>query len=363
MSKEKYILAINPGSTSTKAAVFRDQECEIQRNLSHNIEEIKRYERIIDQFEMRMGAVLDWLHEEGFSLDKLSAVVGRGGILRPIPGGTYKVTETMIEDLKSGKREEHASNLGPIIAKGIGDKLGIPSFIVDPVSVDEFEEIARISGCPEVPRHSLVHALNVKAISRKAAENHGRSLKDMNLVVAHLGGGISVCPVKDGRLIDASCGSQGGPFSPVRSGSVPVGDLVKLAYSGKYTEKQLLKKTDGEGGITAYLGTNDAREVQKRIDEGDKKAKLVLDAMCYQISKEIIGMATVLKGKVDAIVLTGGLAHSKYIVDLITERVKFAAPVEVIPGENEMLSLCQGAYRVLAGEEKAKIYEEEVLPE
>lgn len=361
MDKKEYILAINPGSTSTKVAIFKGETCIKQKNLSHSPEEVNKFEKVADQFEFRMNVIIGWMESEGIELNSLVAVVGRGGILRPMPGGTYRVTDKMIEDLRSGAREEHASNLGAIIAKGIADSKSIPSFIVDPVAVDEFEDIARISGLPDLPRTSLVHALNVKAVSRRIAKQYGRKLEDLNLIVAHLGGGITVAPIKDGKIIDSNVANNGGPFSPERAGTVPVGDLVRLCYSGKYNQKQIKKKTVGEAGLVAYLGTNDAREVEKRMEAGDKQAKLIFEAMCYQVSKEIAGMAAVLYGKVDAIVLTGGLAYSNFLVDYIKERVGFIAPVEVVAGEDEMLSLAQGANRVVMGEETAKIYEEEVF--
>lgn len=361
MSIREYILTINPGSTSTKVALFKGESFIKGGSLSHSIDEIKSFEKVTDQYEFRMNIILKWLEDEGIDTGSLEAVVGRGGILKSIPGGTYKITDRMIEDLKSGEREEHASNLGGIIARGIAQMQGIPSFIADPVAVDEYEEIARLSGLSEIKRRSLVHALNVKAVSRRVASKHGKNIEDMNLVVAHLGGGITIAPVKGGRIIDANNANEGGPFSPERSGGVPAGDLIRLCYSGKYSMKEIKRKTVGEGGTVGYLCTNDAREIEKRIDNGDVKAKKVFEAMCYQISKEIIAMATVLYGRVDAIVLTGGLAYSQRLVELVSERVKFAAPVEVVPGEDEMLALAQGAVRVLKGEEKAKIYEDEVF--
>lgn len=361
MAEREYILVINPGSTSTKVAVFMNESVVAQENLSHSPQEIGKYERVSDQFEFRMNIVLDWLKRKGIGLDTLEAVVGRGGILMPMPGGTYKVTDKMVEDLKASVREEHASNLGGLIARGIADREGIPSFIVDPVAVDEFEDIARISGLPELPRRSLTHALNIKAVSRKVAESRGKKMEDMNLVVAHLGGGISICAHKKGRIVDAHQSNDDGAFSPERAGSVPVGDFIRLAYSGKYSQRELKRKTVGQGGLVGYIGTSDAREVEDRIEKGNANAKMVFEAMCYQISKEIAAMAVVLCGKVDAIVLTGGLAYSKRLVELVKSRVGFIAPVEVVPGENEMLSLAQGAYRVLRGYEKAKIYEDEVL--
>ena len=304
--------------------------------------------------------ILEWLKEEGIAAESLAAVVGRGGLLKPMPGGTYKVTEAMIEDLKIGVQGEHASNLGGIIAKGIADEQGIPSFIVDPVAVDEFDDIARISGLPELPRKSLVHALNVKAVGRRAARDMGKELTDVNFIVAHLGGGISIAPVKQGRIVDVNNANDGGPFSPERAGGVPVGDLIKLCYSGKYSQAELKKMTVGKAGLVGYLGTNDARDVIKMIENGDKKAELVFDAMAYQIAKEIGAMAAVLMGKVDAIVLTGGIAYSNLLCEKISKRVEFIAPVKVYAGEDEMLALAEGAQRILNNEEQAKIYENEV---
>lgn len=356
----RYILAINPGSTSTKVALFEGTKKLKQMNLIHSKSEISKFGKVTDQFEYRENAILDWLMEEKISTGELLAVVGRGGLLRPMPSGTYKITDVMIEDLKIGIQGEHASNLGGIIAKAIADREGIPSFIVDPVAVDEFEDIARISGLPELPRKSLVHILNMKAVSRRVAEGLGKKLEDLNLVVAHLGGGISIGPMKNGRIIDINDANDGGPFSPERAGSVPVGDLVRLAYSGKYTYKELKDRLVAHGGLIGYLGTNDAREVEKMIQSGDKKAELVFNAMAYQIGKEIAACATVLYGNVDRIIITGGLAYSKRLTDKITEMVQFIAPVEIIPGEDEMQSLAEGANRVLTNQEKAKIYEDEV---
>lgn len=359
MSRE-YILVINPGSTSTKVAIFKGGENVLQKNLSHSSEEVGRFEKITDQYEYRQKMILDWLRAEGISTESLSAVVGRGGLLKPMPGGTYKVTDAMIEDLKTGIQGEHASNLGGIIANGIAASEGIPAFIVDPVAVDEFEDIARISGMPELPRKSLVHALNVKAVGRRAASDMGKSLDEVNLIVAHLGGGISIVPLRQGRIVDVNNANDGGPFSPERAGGVPVGDLIRMCYSGKYMQAEVKKKTVGKAGLVGYLGTNDAREVVKMIEEGNKEADLVFDGMAYQIAKEIGSMSAVLKGKTDAVILTGGLAYSELLCDRIRKRVSFIAPVKVYAGEDEMLALAEGAVRVLRGEEKAKIYEEEV---
>jgi butyrate kinase len=354
------LLVINPGSTSTKVAVFRNTENILQKNLNHSTDELAKYEKITDQFQYRQEMILEWLKEEKIEVESLAAVVGRGGLLKPMPGGTYKVTDAMIEDLKIGVQGEHASNLGGIIAKGIADGQGIPSFIVDPVAVDEFDDIARISGLPELPRKSLVHALNIKAVARRAAKDMNKDLSELNFIVAHLGGGISISPVEKGRIIDANNANDAGPFSPERAGSVPVGALIKLCYSGKYTQAEMKKMTVGKAGLVGYLGTNDARDVIKMIENGDKKAELIFDAMTYQISKEIGAMATVLNGKLDAILLTGGIAYSNLLCEKISKRIQFIAPVKVYPGEDEMLALAEGTQRVLNGEEQAKIYENEV---
>lgn len=353
-------LVINPGSTSTKVAIFEGTRNLKQKNLNHSSEEISKFEKITDQYDYRKNAILDWLKEEGVEPKDLAAVVGRGGLLKPMPSGTYRVTDAMIEDLKIGIQGEHASNLGGIIARAIADEEGIRAFIVDPVAVDEFEDIARISGLPELPRKSLVHALNIKAVARRVAGGLHKSLNEMNLIVAHLGGGISVAPLEKGRIVDVNNANEGGPFSPERAGGLPVGDLVKLAFSGKYTYKELKKKMVGQAGFVGYLGTNDARDVISMIQNGDKHAELVFKAMSYQIAKEIGACSTVLCGRVDRIILTGGLAYSEQLTNDIINMVKFIAPVEVVPGEDEMLALAEGACRVLLNEERAKIYEEEV---
>lgn len=359
MARE-YILAINPGSTSTKVAIFKGEENILQKNLSHSADEVARFTRVTDQFEYREKMILDWLKEAGISKDRLSAVVGRGGLLKSMPGGTYKVTDVMIEDLKIGIQGEHASNLGGIIAKGIADQEGIPALIVDPVASDEMDDIARISGMPEVPRRSLVHALNIKAVARRAARDMGKGYTDVNFIIAHLGGGISIAPLRKGKIVDVSGADDGGPFSPERTGGLPVGDLMKLCYSGKYTQAEMKKKLLGKSGLVAYLGTNNARDVVQRIESGDENADMIFDAMAYQIAKEIGAMSVVLKGEIDAVVLTGGLAYSELLCERIRKRVEFIAPLKIYAGEDEMLALAEGAARVLKGEERAKIYEEEV---
>ena len=356
----KLILVINPGSTSTKVALFRNSENVIQNNLTHSAEEISKFERVADQLEMRQDLIEGWMKEEGYKLSDLEAVVGRGGLLKSMPGGTYEVSSKMKDDLIAAQRGEHASNLGGLIADKIAQKAGVKSFIVDPVAVDEFDDIARISGIPQIERISLGHALNIKAVGRRAAKELGKNLEDVNLVVAHIGGGISICPLRKGKAIDYNNANEMGPFSPERTGGLPCGDLVKLCFSGKFTLPEMKKKISGKGGLVAYLGTNDAREVQKRIDEGDKNAELIFSAMAYQIAKEIGQMATVLKGDVDAIVMTGGVSYSENLTNQVKEMVSFIAPYMVIPGEDEMLALAEGTVRVLNNEEKAKIYENEV---
>ncbi|KXG75079.1 butyrate kinase [Thermotalea metallivorans] len=358
MSEIFRILTINPGSTSTKIAIFDNEKPVMETTLRHPAEEINKYEKIFDQYEFRKNVILETLNENGINLTKLSAVVGRGGLLKPIQGGTYKVTDKMLEDLKVGVLGEHASNLGGIIANEIAKQLNIPAFIVDPVVVDEMDDVARISGMPEIERKSIFHALNQKAVARRAAKEMGKSYQEVNIIVAHLGGGISVGAHHMGRVIDVNNALDGeGPFSPERTGGLPVGDLAKMCFSGKYTLDDIKKKIKGKGGLVAYLGTNDGREVVKMIEEGNKEAELVYQAMAYQVAKEIGSCAAVLKGKVDAIVLTGGIAYDKTFVKWIQNRVEFIAPVIIYPGEDEMIALAEGGLRVLRGEEEAKIYE------
>jgi butyrate kinase len=359
MSTKGYILVVNPGSTSTKLSIFKNEDLIVTANLTHNSNDIKKFEKIYDQKDMRIKLILEWLEKENIDLEDLIAVVGRGGLLRPMPGGTYTISKKMLEDLKIGFQAEHASNLGGVIADEIAKKVNILALIVDPVAVDEIVDVARISGLPEIQRHSLVHALNIKAVTRRICTKLNKKFENSTYVVAHIGGGISVSPVKNGRILDMNNANEEGPFSPERTGGLPVGDLAKLAFSGKYTLKELKKKLTGEGGLVAYLDTNDGRIVDKMIDEGNAKAELVLKAMAYQIAKEIGAMATVVNGKIDAIILTGGLAHNKRLTTWISDMVCFIAPVELVPGEDEMLALAQGALRIINGKEKAKVYDEE----
>ncbi|WP_312833964.1 butyrate kinase [Sedimentibacter saalensis] len=351
-------LIINPGSTSTKIAVFEDESLVFEKTLRHSNEELSPYHNVADQFEFRKQLILEALKENDIKVESLNAVVGRGGLLMPIEGGTYAVNDRLIEDLKTNVKGEHASNLGGLIARSIADEVNIPSFIVDPVVVDELDDVARISGHPLFERISIWHALNQKAVARRAAkEKFGKDYNEMNFVVVHLGGGISVGAHKKGRVIDVNNALNGeGPFSPERSGSLPADELVRLCFSGKYTEAEIKKMIVGKGGITAYLGTNNAKEVSERAQSGDEKAKLIYSAMAYQVAKAVGEYAVVLDGEVDAILITGGIAYDKNFVQMIENKVKFIADVIAYPGEDELLALAQGGLRVLNSTESAKEY-------
>lgn len=358
---KKYILVINPGSTSTKVSLFDGQEEKKAYKLDHHKKDLDEYENIVDQYEYRLGLIEDWLSDEGVQLEKLRAVVGRGGLLRPIPGGTYQVSEKMMEDLKAGIQGEHASNLGGLLARGIAEKAGIPSFIVDPVAVDEINDIARISGLNLIERKSLVHALNIKAVAHRRAEELGKNIEDLNFVIAHLGGGISIAAMEKGKIIDVNNAKEMGPFSPDRAGTLPMGDIVEMCYSGEFTLKEMKTKVHGEGGLYSYLDTMDGRDVEKKIEENDQYARLIYDAMGYQIGKEIGAYSAVVCGNINNVILTGGISYSKYLVEKISSMVSFIAELVVYPGEDEMDALNKGALRVLQGEEKVKVYEEEVV--
>lgn len=351
------ILAINPGSTSTKIAIYKDEELVYKKSIRHSTEIIQSFDRVFDQYNFRKDAILDTLKEANFTVDSFDAIVGRGGLLKPIEGGTYLVNEEMLNFIEKAPRGEHASNLGCVIAKDLADPFNIPAFIVDPVAVDEMKDIARFTGMPQIKRQSLFHALNQKAVALKAAKQLNKDYKELNLIVAHLGGGISVGVHEKGLVIDVNNALDGdGPMSPERSGSVPLGPLYKMAFSGEYTLKEIQRMNYGNGGLTAYLGTNDGLEINKRIENGDQEAKFMVEVMCYQIAKEIGSCATVLKGNVDAIVLTGGLAYDDFIMNEIIERVSFIGECLIFPGEDEMESLAFGALRVLNNQEKHKEY-------
>ncbi|MDI6850308.1 MAG: butyrate kinase [Candidatus Saccharicenans sp.] len=358
------ILVINPGSTSTKIAVFDDETEIFKVNISHPLEEIQKYSRVIEQFSFRKEVIMKELEKAGISKESLRAVVGRGGLLRPIPSGTYSVTEGMLEDLRAEVQGEHASNLGAMIAQTIAGELKIPAYIVDPVVMDEMEEIARITGLPMIRRRSILHALNQKKVARQAARDIGKPYEELNLIVVHMGGGISVGAHKKGKVVDVNNALNGdGPFAPERAGSLPASDLVDLCFSGQYSKPEIKKMLAGKGGIVAHLGTNDMRAVEEKIKNGDRKAALILEAMAYNVAKWVGAMATVLEGKVDGIVLTGGLAYYRDFVDLVKARCQFIASFYIYPGEDEMRALLEGALRVLRGEEKARIYENEIQEE
>ena len=350
-------LIINPGSTSTKVGVFEDETLLFEETLRHPTEEIAKYASIIDQKDFRKQIILDFLKEKNCDVHSLDVIVGRGGLLKPIPGGTYAVSDELLADLKKGVQGQHASNLGGILAREIGDAIGKPSYIVDPVVVDELTDVARISGMPGLPRRSIFHALNQKAVARRYAKEHGTTYEALNLIVIHMGGGVSVGAHSKGKVVDVNNILDGeGCFSPERSGTVPVGDLVKMCFSGNYTQQEVYKKICGNGGFNGYLHTNDARVVEKMVEEGDEYAKLIQDAFYYQIAKDAGAMAAVLHGKVDQIILTGGIAYAQLTVDKLTESIGWIAPITVYPGEDELLALAQGGLRVMTGEEEAKVY-------
>jgi len=351
------ILVINPGSTSTKIAWYEDDVEVWRKSISHRPEELSRFDNVIQQLDFRLDTVEKAVVEMGYSYDKLDAVIGRGGIVDPpMPGGVYEVDDVLIEYLKRCKPWEHASNLGGLMASAIARPRKIPAFIADSVATDELDDIARVTGLPELPKYSLAHTLNVKSVARKAAKELGGDWRKFRFIVAHLGGGFTICAHKDGRMVDLNNANENGPFSPERAGTVPAGDLVRLCYSEKYNVKDLRRKLAGGSGFVGYLGTNDVREVKKLIAQGDEKAGLIFRAMAWQVSKEIASYSAVLEGKVDAIILTGGVAYDEDFVSLVTERVQWIAPVLVYPGENEMKSLAENALRVLKGEEKAASY-------
>ena len=350
-------LIINPGSTSTKIGVFEDETLLFEETLRHTTEEISQYASIADQKDFRKKIITDLLDEKQFDIKSLNVVVGRGGMLKPIPGGTYAVTDELLADLVVGKQGQHASNLGGILAREIGDSIGVPSFIVDPVVVDELMPIARYSGVPEFPRVSIFHALNQKAVAKRYAKEQGVPYESLNLIVVHMGGGVSVGAHENGRVIDVFNALDGdGAFSPERAGGVPSGALIKMCFSGKYTEKEVYSKIVGKGGFNAYLGTNDMRQVNKMAAEGNAEAEEIKQAFMFQVAKDIGSMACVLNGKVDQIIVTGGIAYNADVVATLKERAEWIAPFTVYPGEDELLALAQGAIRVMNGEEAAKEY-------
>ena len=352
------ILAINPGSTSTKVAVYERSKQLFQKDIPHSADDLAPYPKITDQFEFRKNIILENLEQAGIILKDIRIIVGRGGLLKPVPSGIYEVNELMKEDLRDSPWGEHASNLGGLIADDLAHHIGdAKAYIADPVVVDEFEEVARYSGHPLLPRKSIFHALNQKAIARHHASTQNKKYEEMNLIVVHMGGGITVGAHKKGQVVDVNNGLDGdGPFSPERSGTLPTGDLAKLCFSGKYTLAQVKKMIKGKGGYMAYFGTNNAMEVYEKASKGDREAKRVQEAMVYQVCKEVGGMASVLKGEVDGILLTGGIAHNQEIVDNIISATGYIARVYVYPGEDEMKALANNGLLLSKGFISAKEY-------
>ena len=364
------ILAINPGSTSTKMAVYEDEKPLVLRSISHTQEELSQFDDVIEQHDYRKQLVLDELERVGMPLD-FDAVIGRGGLVKPIAGGVYEINEAMLQDTYSGiAMHNHACNLGCLIAYDIAEEINSKqpsansqqprcrSFIADPGVVDELNDYARISGSPLMGRICIWHALNQRAIARRYAAGTGKRYEDLNLIICHMGGGISVAAHDHGRAVDANNALDGeGPFSPERAGSLPAVDLIRLCFSGKYNEKQLLKRIAGKAGLNAHLGTADVREIERRISDGDTHAELILNAMIYHIAKNICGLGAVFCGKVDAILLTGGLARSQYVIPRLRERISYLAPVYCFPGEDEMEALALNALAVLRGQREVKVYD------
>lgn len=354
---QQKILVINPGGTSTKIAVFTEKTQIIKQNIAHRQQDLEPFQRVTDQLDYRKQLILDSLAEHSFDPQELTAVAGRGGLMKPIPGGTYQVNQAMLEDLKQAIQGEHASNLGAILAENIGALYHIPAYVVDPVSVDEFQDISRISGIRDLPRASWLHSLNHKAVCRKIADKIGKKYQDCNFIVAHLGSGNSVVAHYQGKMIDGSGGRTDGPFSPERGGGLPTYPLIKLCYSGKYTEAEMVNKVSNVGGFYDYLGTKDMLLIEQRVEAGEAEAKLIFGAYVYQIAKEIAMYGASLYGKVDRIILTGGIAQSDKVVQAVRTRVEYLAPIEVVGGEMEMQALAQGVLRVLNQEEEVKQYQ------
>ena len=357
MSNDKTILIINPGSTSTKVGIFSAGEMKVNVSVKHDDAELRMFATIWDQYDFRREAILQVLKDNDLSMGEMDAIACRGGNVKPLPGGTYKVCSKMIADMKSGIYGGHPINVGGLVAFDLGNQFNIPVLTADPPMTDELCTSARYSGIPHISRQSSFHALNQKATARKIAAGLGKKYDEVNLVVVHLGGGISVGAHKKGKIIDVNNALDGdGAFSPERAGSLPAGDLVKLCFSGEYSKEQILKLLTGGGGLYAYLGTTNAIEIEKRIAEGDQKATEVYEAMAYQVAKEIGACTTVLEGEIDAIALTGSLVYSKVLLDSLLKKISFIAPVLLNPGENEMEALADAAMRYFSNEEELAVY-------
>ncbi len=349
------ILAMDPGSTSTKVGLFEDDKLVYTSSVSHSVEELAQYPTALDQKDLRVKGVLELLARNSIDLKSIDAVIGRGGIVKPLPAGTFIVNDAMISDLRRSSHD-HASNVGALMALAIAEQIGVPAYIADPVCVDEFEDVARISGLKELERPTLSHALNTRATLFKYAASVGKDISQLNVVVGHLGGGISITAVKGGRMVDTSGAMDGGPFSPERSGALPTTLLIKFCFRSGMNEKQVLDYTTKKGGLVSYLGTNDLRKAKEMVSSGNAEATLVFHAMCYQIGKEIGAMAAALKGTAEAILLTGGMANDQDLVAEVTEYVSWIAPIKVYPGEGELEALAAAALRVLRGQDKPKEY-------
>lgn len=351
------ILSVNPGSTSTKFAVYEDEKLVCLHTIRHSADDLKSFESLLEQHEFRKNLMVNYLAKDGIDIAELSAVVGRGGLVRPLESGVYSVNYKYVEDLKTRYSAEHASNLGGVIAREIAETIpGCLALIADPVVVDEYQDVARVSGLPQIPRRSMFHALNHKAIARKYAAANGTTYEKLNLVVAHMGGGISVAAHRLGKVVDSNQGLDGyGPFSPERAGTLDAGQLVDLCFEGKYTHDEIRKLLVGNGGLMAHLGINDTKVILQMVESGDEKARLILEALAYNVAKEIGAMLAVLHGSADAVVLTGGIAYSKFVVEYIKKMISPMIKVTVYPGEDEMEALAMSGLRVLRGEE-AKVY-------
>lgn len=352
-----YLLVINPGSTSTKTALFDGNQMITEEVVRHDAKELARFDNVADQFSYRMQAIDRWIDTLRLKQGQIKVVVGRGAPLRPLEGGSYEITDQMIDDVRTARYSNHASNLGPLIARHLAERFAVPALITDPITVDNFTEIARVSGIPEIKRKCRSHALNIKEVSRREAAKLGKKLEEISFVTAHMGGGISVAALRRGLIVDVNDGLLGmGPFSPDRAGALPIGGLVELCYSGQYTKKELIDKLSKNSGLMAYLGEADLRKVEEMIAAGNEKARLYFEAMAYQIAKEIGAAATVLKGDFEAIILTGGMAHSRRLTDEIIRRVGWMKRVIVAPGEFEMEALAAAGVRFINGEENLKAY-------
>ncbi len=360
MSEQKLyrLLVINPGSTSTKIGIYENETMRHEEIARHSKGELEKFSSIVDQKHMRLAFIERALQEKGYELSMFDAIVGRGGLVEPIDSGVYLVNKRMLDDLIRSSAATHASSLGGIMAAELAATVQKHAYVVDPVVVDEMDPYAKLTGMPGIERRSVFHALNQKAVARRCAKEMGRQYEDCRLIVAHMGGGITVGAHRYGRVVDVNDGLSGeGPFSPERTGGIPAEPLIRMCFSGAYTEKELIDRVTRGGGMGAYLGTNDLRACERLIKEGDDYAALVLESMAYQVSKEIGAMVAVLEGRVDAIVLTGGLAYSNRFTGAIKNRVSLIAPVRVYPGEDELRALAEGVLRVLRGEERAKEYD------